>query len=230
MRKRLPRLAFLVVALAAWWLGYNRLDGAVQRWVGFSRVTNEDTQTVLGHWFMWQLPAVLVCVAVWLVGQRLGYMPSFVRSLRLGGSPRRVLTTGLIASVVLLVITFGLGAALGGEFGFHPYVPKMLGDLVSNMYEEIVFRGLVFCAFYGVAAAATFPLVGSLSRAGLVAGTIGSCVAFASGHTQYPLALRAVLGVIAIVFVWPWVRARSLWAPYIPHTLGDIIGDTLLKL
>jgi hypothetical protein len=39
-----------------------------------------------------------------------------------------------------------------------------------------------------------------------------------------------VLGVIGVAFVWPWVKARSLWAPWIPHTLGDLIGDTILTL
>lgn len=93
-----------------------------------------------------------------------------------------------------------------------------------------MYRGLMFCAFYGVAAAASFPLAGTLDRAGLVVGTIGSCVAFAVGHEQYQIALRVVVGVVAVVFAYPWIAARSLWAPWIPHTLGDVIGDSILKL
>jgi hypothetical protein len=42
--------------------------------------------------------------------------------------------------------------------------------------------------------------------------------------------LRVVVGVVAIVFVYPWVAARSLWAPWIPHTLGDVIADTVVRL
>jgi hypothetical protein len=95
---------------------------------------------------------------------------------------------------MFLVLTMVIGAAAGGTFGFHPYFPKMAGDLVSNMYEEIVYRGLMFCAFYGVASASRFPLAGKLNRAGLVAGTIGSCAVFAAGHDQYSMALRVVVG------------------------------------
>ena len=81
-----------------------------------------------------------------------------------------------------------------------------------------------------MAAAACFPLEGKLNHTGLVVGTIGSCAVFAVGHGQYPIGLRVVVGVVAIVFVYPWVAARTLWAPWIPHTLGDIIGDSILKL
>ncbi len=224
------RLALLAVSLAAWWVGYRVVVPAVTRAVGFERITDRAVQNVVGHWLVWQLPGVLLCLAVWVLGQRLGLLPSLRRSLGLGRSGRRVLRSGLLATAVLLLISVVVGKAAGGTFGWHPYVPKMVGDLVSNLYEELVFRGLIFSAFYGVAAGATFALDGALDRRGVALGTVGSCVVFAAGHTQYPVSLRVVLGVIAVVFVWPWVRARSLWASWIPHTLGDVILDSVLKL
>ena len=230
MRQRLPYVALLAAALAGWWISDHYLTPWVQSIAGYDRIHNRDLSILLGHWVFGQLPRVLVCLAVWLVGARFGLMPSLRESLGSGGSWHRVVTTGLIATVIFLVVTVAIGAAAGGEFGFHPYFPKMAADLVSNMYEEIVYRGLMFCAFYGVAAAACFPLAGKLDRAGLVAGTIGSSVVFAAGHEQYAIALRVLVGVVAVVFVYPWVAARSLWAPWIPHTLGDIIGDSILKL
>lgn len=93
-----------------------------------------------------------------------------------------------------------------------------------------MYRGLMFSAFFGVVAGTRFPLSGKADRAGLVVGTIGSCVVFALGHEQYPVALRVVVGVVAVVFAYPWAAARSLWAPWIPHTLGDFVGDTILTL
>src|SRR5262245_13985444 len=157
-------------------------------------------------------------------------MPSLRQSFASGGSWRRVVITGFIATAIFLVLTVAIGAAVGGTFGFHPYFTKMAGDLVSNMYEEIVYRGLMLSAFYGVAAAASFPLAGNLNRAGVVVVSIGSGAVFDIGHKQYSVALRVVVGVVAIVFAYPWIAARSLWAPWIPHTLGDVIGDTILKL
>ena len=230
MRRRLPHIALLVLALAAWWISDHEITPWVQHVAGYDRIHNRDLSILLGHWIFGQLPRVLVCVAVWLVGSRFDLMPSLRQSLGSGGSWRRVIVTGLIATAILLVLEVGIGAAAGGTFGFHPYFPKMAGDLISNMYEEIVYRGLMFCAFYGVAAVATFPLAGKIDRAGLVLGSIGSSVVFAVGHEQYAIALRVLVGVVAVVFAYPWITARSLWAPWIPHTLGDIIVDSILKL
>lgn len=229
------RLLLLAAALGAWRLGFYELTPWVQRVSGFERVVDPDLRTVLGHWLFWQLPGVVPCVLVWILGARFGLMPSLRAAFGTGGSSRRVVTQGLMATAVLLAITVALGGALGGRFGFHPDFAKMAGDLVSNMYEEIVHRGLLFAAFYGVAAGATFPVGKTtgeepLHRMGTLLGTVGSSIVFALGHTQYSLPLRVVLGVISVVFVWPWARARSLWAPWIPHTLGDVIGDTILKL
>ena len=230
MSGRLARVAFLVVAIAAWRVGYWPLARWVQTSAGTGRIADRGTAILVGHWLTWQLPAVVLCASVWLVGQRLAVMPSFVGSLRLGSSPRRVVVVGLSASAVLLAITFGLGVALGGKLGNFFFWPKALGDLASNLYEEIVFRGLLFSAWYGAAAGSTFALSGTLDRRGVIVGTIGSNAMFAFGHDQFPIALRIVLGVIATVFVWPWVSARSLWASYMPHTIGDWIGDAFLKL
>jgi membrane protease YdiL (CAAX protease family) len=223
-------LALLAAALLAWWVSDHQIVPWVQRLAGYDQIRDRDVSILLGHWVFGQLPRALVCAAVWLVGSRLGLMPSLRQSFASGGSWRRVVTTGLIATGIFVVVTVAIGAAAGGTFGFHPYFPKMAGDLVSNMYEEIVYRGLMFSAFYGAAAGASFPLAGKLDRAGLVAGTLGSCVVFGLAHEQYPPALRAVVGVVAVVFAYPWIAARSLWAPWIPHTLGDFIGDTILKL
>jgi hypothetical protein len=229
--RRLTRAVYLAVTLVTWEISIRTLSPWFQRLMGFRRIASHDVATVVGHWFAWQLPAVIPCVLVWWIGERLGLMPSFTSVFKSGGSWSRVVRAGLMATIVLLFLTLTLGKAVGGTFQFQPYVPKMIGDVVSNMYEEIINRGFFFAAFYGLAAGATFPLSGKLHRGGLALGTIGSCIVFASGHTQYPLPLRVLLGVVAAVaFVWPWVRARSLWAPWIPHTLGDFIADTILRL
>ena len=223
-------MVLLAIALAAWWVSDHALVPWVQRAAGYERIHNRDLSVILGHWIFGQLPRVLVCVGVWIAGYRLMLMPSFWGSMGRGLGWSRVITTGLATSVVMLVLTVAIGAAAGGTFGFHPYVPKMLGDLVSNMYEEIVYRGLIFCAFYGVAAGAAFPLVGKPRRAGLILGTIGSCLVFAASHEQYSVALRVVIGVVSAGFAYAWIRARSLWAPWIPHTLVDFVVDSILTL
>lgn len=228
MHDRLVRVAFLVAALAAWWFGFRALTPWVQRVAGFGDFA-EPWRTLFGHWFFWQLPGVALCVVVWLVGARMGVMPSLRGALSSGGSWRRVAKTGLIATAILLALTVVIGGFVG-RFGWHPPFWKMAGDLVSNLYEELVHRGLVFCAFYGVVAGRTFPLAGDVDRAGVIAAAIASCLIFAAGHGQYALPLRATLAVISVVFVAPWVLSRSLWAAWLPHTIGDVVGDSILRV
>ena len=227
---RLPRLVLLAVALAAWWLGDYVLRPWIEDLTGYRAIANRDVAVLVGHWLVWQLPTVILCVAIWVVAARLEFMPPLRGALGSGGSWRRVLVSGLLATAIVLALTLGLSGAFGARYGWHPDGTKMAGDLASNLYEELVFRGLIFSAFYGAAAGSTFPLAGRLDRLGLVAGTIGSCLFFGLAHEQYPLPARITVGVGSILFVWPWVRARSLWAPWIPHMLGDIIGDSVLRL
>src|SRR6185312_7269481 len=134
-KKRLPYFALLAAALVAWWVSDHQVVPWVQDVAGYDRIHNRDLSVLLGHWVFGQLPRVLICVGVWLVGSRFGLMPSLRQSLGSGGSWRRVITTGLLATAIFLVVTVAIGAAAGGTFGFHPYFPKMAGDLVSNMYE-----------------------------------------------------------------------------------------------
>lgn len=230
MKKRFPYLVLLVAALGVWQFSDRVVIPWIEEIFGYNQIEDRDLSVLLGHWVFGQLPRVILCTVVWLIGTRFGLIPSFGGSFKSGGSWNRVIRTGLIATVLMLLITIGVGAAAGGTFGFHVYFTKMAGDLVSNMYEEIVYRGLMFSAFYGVAAAASFPLDGKLDRTGIIVGTIGSCIVFAMGHEQYSLALRVVIGTVSVLFVYPWVSARSLWAPWIPHTLVDFIGDSILKL
>ncbi|MEQ1508038.1 MAG: CPBP family glutamic-type intramembrane protease [Myxococcota bacterium] len=236
--RRAPYAGLVVAAVSASWFGLRWFTPWVQRVTGFAdRVTDPDLQQILGHWVFWQLPAVVLCAVVWAAGQRFGLLPRFTALFGAGGSWRRVLTAGAAASVVLLAATLAIGAAAGGRFGFHPYAPKMVGDLASNLYEEFVNRGLVFCALYGVVAARPFGLARDptfeatrLHRAAILVATVGSCALFAAGHGQYPVPLRVVLGVLSVAFVWPFVVARSLWAPWIPHTVVDVIADSILVL
>ena len=107
-RRRLPQLALLVAALVGWWIGDHAITPWIQRVAGYDRIQDRELSVLLGHWVFGQLPRVLVCVAVWLVGTRLGLMPSLRQSLTSGGSWRRVVVTGLVATAVLLVVTVGV--------------------------------------------------------------------------------------------------------------------------
>lgn len=233
MRTPFWRWLYLALTLGGWYLG-RELSPLLQRAIGWEQlVTSREWQTLLGHWFVWQGPQVLVMLGLWVVGVRLELMPTVRAAFGSGGSWRRVLSSGLLATAVLLVVTVGIGAAMGGRFGWYRNPAKVAGDLVSNLYEELVHRCVLFCAFYGAAAGLTFPLTqeAPVSRLGVAVAGVGSSIMFAAGHAQYPLGLRVFMAVLSLAaWVWPWVRARSVWAPWISHTLGDVVGDTILKL
>src|SRR5687768_14008096 len=144
------RFALAVATLTAWWFGFRVLVPWVQRVTAFERISDGPVRTILGHWFFWQLPGVLLCVSVWIAGSHLGLLPPLRRALELGGSARRVVVNGLLAGCGLVGVTIALGAALKGSFGLYLNPPKMIGDVASNLYEEVVYRGLVFCSFYGL--------------------------------------------------------------------------------
>lgn len=230
MRDRLPFALLLLAAIAGWWISDHIITPWIEHHSGYLEMKNRGLSILLGHWVFGQLPRVLVCTLVWIVGMRFALMPSLRDALRPGSLNRHAIKHGLRSGIILVLITCAVGAAAGGEFGFHPYVPKMAGDLVSNMYEEIVYRGLIFSAFYGVGAGRAFSLNENSSKAGLLLGTIGSCTIFAMAHEQYDVSLQIVIGLSSIGFVYPWVKARTLWSPWIAHMLVDVIADTFIEL
>lgn len=229
MKQRIYFLTLLMAALAAWWVS----DHLVTPWIGqisgYNLVKDRDLSVLLGHWIFGQLPRVLLCGLVWWVGYTFGLMPSLRECLTIK-SPLAILKSGLIASIILISVLVIIAIAENNVLGFHPYFTKMAGDLVSNMYEEVVYRGLMFCAFYGVATGTRFSASEPLNKSGVVTGTIGSCVVFAIGHEQYNLDLRILIGVASIAFVYPWVKTRSLWGAWLAHMIVDIIGDTFIDL
>lgn len=79
-------------------------------------------------------------------------------------------------------------------------------------------------------AATPCPLVGPLERWATAFSAIVSSLDFALSHQQYSMGLRVFTAVMSLAaWAWPFFTARSLWAAWIPYTLGDLIGDSILK-
>src|SRR5262245_35048877 len=86
MKKRLPYILLLAAALVAWWVSDHQIVPWVHRVTGYELIKDRDVSVLLGHWVIDQLPRVLVCLAVWLVGSHYDLMPSLRRSFASGGS------------------------------------------------------------------------------------------------------------------------------------------------
>ena len=52
--------------------------------------------------------------------------------------------------------------------------------------------------------------------------------AFGYTHTQFPLPLRVLTGLIGALWSWAYARTGNLLAPYVAHELSDIILDAIL--
>lgn len=178
----------------------------------FGMPAYEGVWILIPHAFLYSTLPALVCALAWMLLHRLRWLgtPSFALN---GG----VILLGLIGGVVALAATFGVIYATGQGGAVHaPQVDPwlMAGNFVSNFYEELIFRGFIL-----VALTAAF---------GLWPAAILSGIAFGAVHTQFPVELQVLIGVIGVVWALVAARAQSILAPYISHMLLDWVADPLL--
>ena len=125
--------------------------------------------------------------------------------------PFRKAFLGAVYTLSLLVwVAFPAGSI--GWINPDPW--KIAGNLFSNFYEEFLFRGFIL-----VALTAVF---------GFWPAAVLSSVMWAATHTQYPLSLQAMIALTGLLFAFIAMRCKSLLAPYVGHTVIDVIGDSLI--
>jgi membrane protease YdiL (CAAX protease family) len=119
----------------------------------------------------------------------------------------------------LTLLVLAILAALGAlAWNPHPDWPVMFANLVSNFYEEFIFRGVILGLLLKV-------LDGQ--RTWLAA--VLSAVLFCQGHHHYPAALLTAVFVAGLTWAWLTIRYRSLWPAWVSHTLADWIIDGLFR-
>ena len=90
----------------------------------------------------------------------------------------------------------------------------MAGNLFSNFFEELIFRGFI--------------LVALAAALGFWPAAILSSIGFGAVHTQFPLELQSLIGLVGLVWCIIAARAKSILAPYISHMLLDWVADPIL--
>jgi len=166
---------------------------------------------LVGHLVVWSLPMALVA---WLV-IRVLVQSWRLQPLSLTRHLRRALTDGVIAGLVASAVAIAAALATGMHFHWHPDGWAMLGNVFSNFYEELFYRGLVFAAAWYATGSA-------------LAGAAVSGWAFGYTHAQFPMPLRVLTGVVGALWSWAYARTGNLLAPYVAHELSDIILDAIL--
>lgn len=210
----LPQRGLLLAAatsayLVGFWPSWRVRDLALG---AFDNPPYEGVWILIPHLFLYSTLQALVCVALWSVLARRGWMPA----LRLSpGKP--ALGWGLAAGLASAATVVAFFLAIGQAGAFHaPRVNAWLAvaNVFSNFYEEYVFRGFILAAL--TAALGFWP------------AALLSSLAFGATHTQYPLALQALIAVLAVLWAWVARRSANLLAPYTAHMTLDWLVDPIL--
>lgn len=167
---------------------------------------------LIPHLFLYTTLQVLVCLLLWTVLVRAGWMPKLQLSLRW-----RTFAWGLGAGLFSVAVMVAFFFATGQAGAFHaPHIdPWNAGaNIFSNFFEEYVYRGFILAAL--AAALGFWPAV------------IVSSIMFGATHTQYPLVLQGTIAALAVVWAWAGKRGGGLLAPYTAHMTLDWILDPVL--
>ncbi|MFD2934365.1 CPBP family intramembrane glutamic endopeptidase [Spirosoma flavum] len=119
---------------------------------------------------------------------------------------------GMIGGIVLAAIPLLIAASMGQKFNYKVDVYRYGLNCVTNLYEEIICRGLLLAC--------------CIKYWNRLAAVVWTSVVFGLAHglteKSIPIALGA--GLIA----WAVLKAKSLWAGWTTHQLTDMIVDTFL--
>ncbi|WP_394844163.1 CPBP family intramembrane metalloprotease [Pendulispora brunnea] len=170
-----------------------------------------NAHTVAGHVLVWTLPMAIysgILLAFFIRTRR--FQP-----LSLTRDIRRAITDALWAALVGVLTVMVVVKAMGVPFRFRVDGWALAANVVSNGYEELIGRALVFTAAWYA--------LGSRVAAALLSGLV-----FALMHEQYPLPLRAVVAFGGFVWSWIYARTGNFLAPWLSHQLADMVIDVLL--
>lgn len=134
---------------------------------------------------------------------------------RIVGKLRLIFREGIFWGLLICVPTIALALNMDFHLGFAPNWQSILGNIISNSYEEFTYRIFLFSV-----AAYTFRRVWI--------GVLTSALLFASIHTQYPLSMQTIVALAAIFFSLAYVRSNSILSALLAHELSDTILDTIL--
>jgi membrane protease YdiL (CAAX protease family) len=116
-------------------------------------------------------------------------------------------------------------ALIQAAFVSSPVFMLVFGTLIAPLYEELLFRRVLFGRLW----AAGQPLLGVLLSSAAFAllheipGTTGN-------GWQATLALWVTYGFMGAAFAWVYWRTRTLWAAIAAHALNNGIALAVLKL
>lgn len=210
-----PQKALLVASAIAVFGSLFWPTRPVLRW-GLSALGNPSYEGFRGiflpHLLLYSTVAAALSILLWQLFVWLGLLPPprwtlNRRSAALG------IATGIVSAILTLVVAFAI-LPQGTVRWIDPVPWKIAGNVFSNLFEEVIFRGFILAALRRAIDFWPAALVSSASWAVL--------------HSQYPVAAQFLIFFLGVGFCWLLRRTVSLWAPYIAHMVLDVIGDSFI--
>jgi len=164
----------------------------------------------LHHVLVYSLGRTLVCGAllVLLIRRRVFQPLTLRRKVRVS------LLQGTVAGIMIALLPLAVAVPRGHVPGLRFNGWLFAGNLFSNAWEELVFRGLVFTAVLLV-------LRRSLPAA-LLSGLI-----FGLSHMQYHPLQQVYVGMIGAYLALLYYHTGNLLGPWVAHQLSDTLLDSL---
>jgi membrane protease YdiL (CAAX protease family) len=208
------RASILVSSLLVWYLAFTYIKPQLAKWI-HPLITglDEGPKLFIGHFLIFSFSTALICGFYWWVLAKKAYLSP----LQLKNNLRRAAIDGFLMGLLIVVLTIPLALYRWNfQFELNANFWKIAGNLFSNTYEEIQYRGLILLA--GLYA----------FRHRTIANLLGA-VAFAYSHDQYPLEVKIYIGIVGYLLGWVYLRTKNFAAPVIAHCVSDWVLDSIFR-
>ena len=157
------------------------------------------------------LPLTIVCSALYFLFRKANIIPKALFK----GNFNTILKEGVLWAFITCVVTIALALQVGYKIGFNFNLQSILGNIVSNSYEEFTFRVFLLS-------------ISAYAFRNVWSGIFITSILFALMHAQYPLPMQILVGMVSLFFTLAYVRSKSFFAALLAHQLADMILDTIL--
>jgi len=174
---------------------------------------DENKLSFIRHLLFYSFPKTLFCSAAIfiLIKTSILKLPSFKRNVK------KAFMWGTVVGVIVGVLTIAQVLVTGGSFDITVNIWSLSGNLFSNAYEEIIYRGLVFSA--------SLYFFRKPWAAAIISGLV-----FGFSHSQYGIGQQLGVGVVGTVLSLIYYSTGNLLAPWVAHQVTDMIVEITLNM
>ena len=208
----LKRSTILAFSILCWWASEYLLRPMLGSFIlNAQSIWGKDYSMLGSHIFSQGLSvlAVSLILLVFFIKIKKIPRPQFYMDLKL------ITKEGFLWGVISCLPVIPLALGMGFRIGFLLDSQKIIGNIFSNSYEEIIYRAFLF-------------LIVTYTFKRVSIGILFSAILFGIVHNQYPISLQITVGFAGICFSLAYIRSNSILAALLAHQLADMILDSIL--